>query len=402
MIDEQKLEMYRGDTPHCEDIIHLNNAGASLMPLPVHRAISEYLELESSLGGYEAAEKCAEQIEGVYRAAVSLLGGRPENYAYARSATDAYVKALLSIPFQSGDKILTTSNDYVSNYLAFLSLKKRFGIEIHILEDRPDGAFSPEDLERKLDQFNPGLLAITHVPTNSGLIQPVEEVKALLDGRDTLFLLDACQSVGQLPVNAIDLGCDFLTSTMRKFLRGPRGSGLLYVSDRVIDLELEPVGLDMRGASWYKPDDYKLKGNARHFEEWEQNFALVLGAKAALEYARTVGPENIAKRNSLLRFHLIDGLAQIKGLKLLETTREGAGIITFHPEKANPLDIKRALRQRHINIAFSPLEAALIDFQRKGVPGAIRVSPHYYNTFRELDIFLEALDGILNSLSNPG
>ena len=260
------LELLRADTPACAHKIHLNNAGASFQPAPVLAAVQRHLELESQLGGYEAGDAKAAEVAGFYTAVARLLHAQPRNIAFAASATDAYAKALSSIPWCVGDVVLTTENDYSSNQIAFLALQKRLGVRLIRARDLPSGGVDVEDFDRLMRQYRPVLAAVTHVPTNSGLVQPVEAIGEICRELEVWYLVDACQSAGQMNLDVAKIGCDFLTATMRKYLRGPRGTGFLFASDRVLEAGLELLLPDMRSADWTGADEYRTADTARRFE----------------------------------------------------------------------------------------------------------------------------------------
>lgn len=390
------LSILRNDTPGIQRVVHFNNAGASLMPNPVIDAITTHIALEAEVGGYEAAELRKKAIQGFYNATAALLNSSVHNIAATANATDAYARALSSIPFEPGDVILTTINDYVSNQLAFLSLQKRYGIEIVRAADEPDGGVSVEDMAKKIKALRPRLVAVTHVPTNSGLIQPIEAIGQLCREQDVLYLVDACQSVGQLPVDVQAIQCDFLSATCRKFLRGPRGMGFLFVSDKVLSMGLAPLFVDLRGASWKSADTYTLEPSATRFEDWEFSYALVLGAAEAHQYALTVGLDNIARQNAALCAQLRQALGDLPGVRLLDEGKRLASIITLFSERKPASDLKAALSAEHINTSLSPRGAAILDYDRKGmITTALRISPHYFNTHEEGAVLVDALKRIL-------
>ncbi len=231
----ERIDHLRSETPGCAHRIHFNNAGAGLMPQPVIAAITEHIDLEAEIGGYEAGDARLEAIDASYRAVATLLNTASRNIAFVENATVAYAQALSSIPFEQGDVLLTTTNDYVSNQIMFLSLVKRFGIEIVRAPDTESGEVDIDGLRAEVAERKPRLVAVTHVPTNSGLVQPVEAIGAVCREMETLYLVDACQSVGQRVIDVEAIGCHFLSATSRKFLRGPRGAGFLYAADSVLD-----------------------------------------------------------------------------------------------------------------------------------------------------------------------
>jgi selenocysteine lyase/cysteine desulfurase len=386
-----ELDRLRAETPGCAHRIHFNNAGAGLMPAPVLEAMKDYLELEAELGGYEAADARAEAIQDFYAATAHLLGCEARNVAFATNATDAFARAVSSIPFGPGDLILTTRDDYISNQIAFLSLRKRLGVEVVHAPNLPVGGVDVEAMERLMQERRPRLVAVTHIPTNSGLVQPAAEIGRRCRELELLYLVDACQSVGQYAIDVEQLGCDFLSATGRKFLRGPRGSGFLYVSDRALAAGYEPLFIDMRGARWVGFEQYEQVETAARFEDWEFSYATVLGAAAAARYALAVGIDAIADRTPALGGTLRERLAEIDGVRVLDRGPELCAIVTFTLEGWKSGDLSHELRRRRINSSVSAREHALYDFAEKDVEACVRLSPHYYNTEQEVDEVVHAL-----------
>ncbi len=388
------VDQLRDETPGCKTKAHFNNAGASLMPQPVIDAQKNYLDREAVTGGYEAADEQAGEISGFYGSMGRLLGCRAENIAYTSSATNSFARALSSIPFKSGDIILLANEDYISNQLAFLSLQKRLGIRLIRAESLTEGGVDVDSMKQLMDKHKPRLVSLSHVPTNSGLLQPVEEVGMLCKERGILYLVDGCQSVGQMPVDMKAMHCDFFTGTFRKFLRGPRGTGFLFVSDNVLQLNLWPLFIDMRGADWTSADVFELRKDARRFEDWEFNYAQVLGCRAAAEYALNVGLSEIQERNTSLCGVVRAGLTQL-GLRTLDLGKKLSSIITVEIPGREPALVLQTLREKNINISISSRSSAIIDYDAKRVTWAVRISPHYYNTEEEIETLLRALQKII-------
>jgi selenocysteine lyase/cysteine desulfurase len=375
----------RADTPGCENVIHFNNAGCGLLAAPVLDTMLDHLNLEARIGGYEASAARAAEVREFYTEIAALINTTPDNIAFAGSATHAYANALSSIPFEADDVILTTRDDFVSNQIAFLSLRKRFGVRIVHAPNGTDGQVDVEAMAGQMRKLRPRLVSATHVPTNSGLVSPVAEIGRHCRELDLVYLVDACQSVGQYVIDVEEIGCDLLTATCRKFLRGPRGSGFLFASDRFLDADYEPLFIDMHGARWTEPGAYEPVKTAARFEEWEFPYATVLGSATATRYAREVGIAAIEQRTPALAARLREGLEPIPGVRVLDRGPRLAALVTFEMRGWEPQPFKAAMDARGINSALSLREFAQFDFTDKGVEWCLRLSPHYYNTEDEVD-----------------
>jgi selenocysteine lyase/cysteine desulfurase len=397
----EEIIAFRNDTDGCKNVIHLNNAGAALMPNTVTQEQLNHITLEAKIGGYEAAALMATEVQNFYIQCAALFNCKPTNIAFTASATDSYTRALSSIPFAAGDIILTDNDDFVSNQIQFLSLQKRLGVKIVRINNAAIGGVDLNDLEEKLKKHQPKLLAITHIPTNSGLIQPVNDIAKIYENYiqqhedKTWYILDACQSAGQMKLDVAALKCDFLSITCRKFLRGPRGTGALYISDKALDAGLEPMFIDMRGAEWKQKDVYQQQPTAIRFEDWEFAYSTVLGTAAAIEYCIKIGEEKIWQQVKLLSNNLRTQLSQIDKVRVLDKGPEVGGLVTFHVQGSDPKYIVSELLKRKINVVPSYRAFGIIDFDEKGVEWAVRASPHYFNTMEELDIFIESLKEII-------
>lgn len=388
------LTELRNETPGCEEKVHFNNAGAALMPNPVIEIQKDYLDLEARLGGYEAADASEEQIDGFYTVMAELLGCNPHNIAFASSATNAYARAISSIPFKTGDTILIANEDYISNQLAFLSMERRLGIRLLRANSSPEGGVDVESMRALMDAHKPRLVSLTHVPTNSGLVQPIEEVGKLCRERNILYLVDGCQSTGQIPVDMAKIGCDFFSGTFRKFLRGPRGAGFLFISDNIINQDIWPMYVDMRGANWTDANEFSLRKDGGRFEDWEFPYGLLLGCREAARYALKVGVTEIEKRNASLCKLVKQGLNDL-GLRVLDKGKRQGSIITVNLPGKKPEDVLENLRAKNINTSISYRGFAVIDYDAKGVTWGLRISPHYYNSEEEVALLIRALKEIL-------
>lgn len=385
MIDVSRA---RAMTPGSGERAHLNNAGAALMTQGVLETTVAHLELEARIGGYEAARTACDRFEAAYTSIAALIGASPGGIAIVDNATAAWHLAFQSVPLKEGDVILTAEAEYATNYIMYLKTAREHGVEIRVIPSDETGQLDVAALKDAVDERT-GLISVSHVPTNGGLINPAAEIGAVARDAGVPFLLDACQSVGQLAVDVAEIGCDFLTATGRKFLRGPRGTGFLYVRSEMLR-DLEPPLIDMHGADWVEPDRYELRPTARRYETWEFNHAAVLGLGAAVDEALDWGIGDIEDRvirlGTLLREKLVEA-----GFETYDIGRRLCAIVTTRVPGAEAPEVMDRLFAQGINVSVTPPSSTLIDARRRDLPDLIRLSPHYYNTGDELDRAVEAL-----------
>lgn len=388
-MNRKELARARQETPGCEEVLHFNNAGASLMPRPVLDAVTSYLELEARIGGYEAVEREEEKIEHVYDAAAALVGGSRAEIAVVENATRAWDMAFYAIPFEPGDRILTAMAEYASNYIAFLQIARKTRAKVEAVPNDEHGRLSVEALKDMMDE-RVKLVAMTHVPTNGGLVNPATEVGQVARDAGVLYLLDACQSAGQVPLDVGEIGCDMLSATGRKYLRGPRGTGFLYVRSDILE-DLEPPFLDLHAAEWTSKDSFEIRPDARRFENWETNYAGKVGLGAAIDYALEWSVENTWPRIRSLAGDLRGRLGGLPGVVVRDLGVERCGIVTFTVDGLDAETVKRRLSGEGINTSVSPPSMTLLDMEARNLDGLVRASVHYYNTEEEVERFCEAL-----------
>ncbi|MCC7283828.1 MAG: aminotransferase class V-fold PLP-dependent enzyme [Acetobacteraceae bacterium] len=393
------LARARAETPGTAHVAHLNNAGAALPPAPVLEAVASHLAREAAIGGYEAADEAAPRLEAVYGAIARLLNCAPDEIALVENATRAWDMAFYAMRFRPGDRILTARAEYASNVIAFLQVARRTGAVVEPIDDDADGALDPEALRVALRR-PASLVAVTHVPTNGGLVNPAAEIGALCREAGVPFLLDACQSAGQLPLDVQAIGCDMLSATGRKFLRGPRGTGFLYVRRGMIEA-LEPPFLDLHAASWTGERDFSVRGDARRFENWESYVAGRLGLGAAVEYALALGISPIAARTTALAARLRAELAAIPGVSVHDKGSVRCGLVTFRVRGLASVAVRDALRAEAINVSVSTASYARWDLAVRGLADLVRASPHYYNDEAELGRLVAAVARLAKGRGDP-
>lgn len=386
----------RAQTPGAERSAHLLACGSALMPQCVVDAVVDHTRLEAEIGGYEAAADQAALLDGVYADIARLINATAREIALVENASVGWMQAFYALRFEPGDRIITCEAEYGSNFVSYLQRAKRDGIEIDICPSDEHGVIDLDAMEALVTPRT-RLIAITWIPTNGGLMNPAAKVGALAKAHDIPYLLDGCQAIGQTPVDVKALGCDFFSATGRKFLRGPRGTGFLYIAEKWLET-LEPSMLDFFGAVWTSPTEYTLRDDARRFETWENAYALRAGLGVAARYAVNVGIEAIGARAFALADQFRAALADIPGARLRDLGRETGidrcAIVSFTVDGLAPAQTVAALRTKGVAIGTSSREGALVDATARNLPLLMRAAPHYYNTEDEIDLLARELQAL--------
>jgi cysteine desulfurase len=397
VIDESRV---RADTPGCHDQVFLDSAGSSLPPRPVLDATVWHLRREAEVGGYQAAAERAEDLRGLRAALARLINAAPADIALTDSATRAWTQFFYSVPLKPGDRIVIGQAEYASNAVALLQQARRTGAVIETVPSDRHGQLDVDALAGLLDE-RVRLVSLVHVPTNGGLVNPVREVVELVHGVGGLVLLDACQSIGQLDLDVAALGgVDALTGTGRKWLRGPRGTGFLYVRPELV-AALEPPVIDMHSAEWTAPGEYRLAGDATRFELWEADLAARLGLKAAVDYLLELGPAEVERTVRAKADRLRAGLAELPGVTVTDLGVQRCGIVSFTVHDVRPDQVKQALRERRVSTSVSWLGGTLLDMSRRGLDAVVRASPHYFVSDEQLDEAVQAVRTVAAQRGSP-
>lgn len=382
----------RRDTPACLQRIHFNNAGSSLPPAPVLQSQINHLKLEAEIGGYEAADSAHDSLERFYTAAAEAVGGKPQEIAFIENATRAWDMVFYAFDWQPGDKVLTSRADYNSNMVSYWQVAKKYGVEIVLIPDDALGAMDVAALEAAVDE-KVRLISVSHIPTNSGLVNPAAEIGAVARKYRIPYLLDACQSVGQIPIDVREIGCTMLSTTGRKYIRGPRGTGFLWVREDWIE-KLEPPLLDNHAAPWVAVDRYEIRKDARRFENWECNFAGKIALGTALRYMMDVGMDDIWRRVKSLSNELRGRLYDLPGVTTWDPGKDKCGLVTFTVEGWQAKEIRDRFRADNINVSASTTQLTRPEQRDHAVNATVRASVHYYNTDAEIETFLKAVQNL--------
>ena len=375
------LDRARRDTPICARLAHFDNAGMSLTPQPVLNTVFAHLSREQRMGGYAAEADRAERLDAGYASLARLVGGKPHEIAFMLNASRAWELALASLRLGPGDRVIAHHTEYVANRLS-LNLLRRDGVEVDLVGSDAAGNMDSDAVRKAVTPHTRAICA-THVPSTHGRVNPVAQIGAVAREAGVPFFLDACQSAGQIHLDVEAIGCDVLTATGRKFLRGPRGTGFLWVRESLLP-KLEPRFPDFRSARYDGPDGVAFVGTARKFETYEHPVAAKLGFIRAVDYALELGMPAIEARvrhlSAILRSALRDA-----GMTVLPD--QTSGIVVFDHPEMEPETVRAALASRRINVSVSTR-----DFDTPA--RAVRASVHYYNTEEEIDVIVAALGDI--------
>jgi selenocysteine lyase/cysteine desulfurase len=386
------LDALRAITPGCANRLHLNNAGAALLTRPTLDAMTGHLQLEAELGGYEAAAAAREAIDATYAGLAELVGGQPGEVALFDNATHAWQAAFYSIPLGPGERILTGRAEYGSNVLAYFQVARRTGAEVVVVPNDEHGQLDTTALAGLIDERTK-LIGVTHVPTSGGLVNPAAEVGRIARDAGVLYVLNATQSVGQFPVDVRAIGCDLLAATGRKFLRGPRGTGFLWVRAESLE-RLDPYVAEVRSATWDGRRGFTWVQGARRFETWENSYVNVVGLGAAVRQALDLGLDAIGERTMALGARLRRQLDALPGVSTHDLGRVRCAIVTARVDGMAAADVAAALAGAGINVTTTVPEDTQFDTEDRGVHPLVRLSPHYYNTNQELDRAVDAVAGL--------
>ena len=383
------IQALRKATPGVNEVIHFNNAGASLVSQETLDSQLNYLKEEALFGGYETAAKYSQVIGAFYTEIAQLINAEPDEIAYTESATVAWERVFFSLDFSAGDEIICDHTSYASNYIAHLQAEQRYGTKTVVI---PPNKFGEVDIEALKTLITPKtkLISITHMPTNGGLVNPAEDIGKVARQHDIMYLLDACQSAGQYPLDVDKIGCDFLSSTGRKYLRGPRGTGFLYASKKRLN-DITPLNLDLHSAEWSSKNSFKQLDNAKKFETWESNIAAKIGLMTAVKQINQIGINKIWTRVTELADYLRSELEKIAEITVRDMGKVKSGIVTFTSSRFSPEEMQTYFSQHNINTVTPTLSGTRIDMEARKIEALIRSSVHYYNTKREIDNFVSLI-----------
>lgn len=387
MLDHQRV---RDETPGVgSGAVFLDSAGSSLPPRVVTDTVVAHLQREAQIGGYRAASERLDDLARVKEVIAELINATPSGIALSDSATRAWADFFYSVPLRAGDRILLSGADYASNAIAALQYARSHGATVEYIPSDAHGQLDLDAMAKMIDE-RVALVSLLHAPTNGGLVNPVAEATTLAHSVGALVLLDACQSAGQLPLDVDTLGVDALSVTGRKWLRGPRGTGFLYIRPELA-MSMEPGRLDLHSAQWVSAEEYQLLPDARRFEFWEHDTAARLGLGAAVRYLLDLGQANVYTAVEERASYLRDALTETPGVTLRDLGVERSGIVSFTVDAIDPVQVRDRLADQDITVTVSRRGSTLMDMTARSLDAVVRASPHYFVAFDELDRFVAAV-----------
>ena len=391
------IAQLRAETPGCEMVRHFNNAGGSLPPRAVLDSVISHLQREALQGPVEAGNAAAVALEDTYVAAAEMLNCQPHEIAIAESGSRAWSLAFGHFAwgsgrFAPGERVLTSASEWAGNYIALLDAARVAGATVDLIPTGHDGTPDIEALRGMIDD-RVRLIALTHVAANGGMVNPAAEVGAIARAAGIPFLLDAAQSVGQMKIDVEAIGCDMLAAPGRKFLRGPRGTGLIYVRQSLLE-KMRPILVDNSCGVLTDNGPIAFSRDAKMLESNENSRALRLGLGAAIRYGLALGFEAIEDRITYLASYLRRQLAGIDRVTLRDQGPRQSGIVSFTMDGLPAVEVRDRLHRRQINISVGGAAYTPLDMKARGLAEILRASVHVYNTEQEIEALCESLGDI--------
>jgi cysteine desulfurase / selenocysteine lyase len=373
----------RAATPGCSDRAFLLSAGSSLPTETTLDAVVGHLRREAEVGGYRAADEAHDALQRGRADLAALIGGEPSEIAYVPSDSVAWMKAwwgwVVGGNVPDGSVVLVDRLTYHSHYAALVQTQAIVDFDIRVMPSLPDGTVDLASLDVG-DDVN--AVCATMVGTHCGNVNPIAEIGAAAPG--VPLFVDGCQALGQLEIDTRTLGCHVFTATGRKFLRGPRGSGVLWVAAELVD-RFQPPGIDATSTDWTTRAGLSTRPGIGRFEEYEVSYASMVGLASAARQAVAIGMTAVEARVTGLADMLRAGLGRIDGVTVHDTAEQRSGIVTFTVAGVEPDTVVEIADRHEITINASTASWAALDMHAKELVSVVRASPHYFNTEEELE-----------------
>ena len=381
-----------------EQPVYLNTAAAGLQSPQVLEKIQAHLQLESECGGYVAAEKVQSDLASCRENLAQLLNCTASEIALTDSASRAWHRILNCFDFQRDDIVLVSPTIWGGNYFTLLQLEKRFGIQVQCMPTEADGNLDLDRLKQQIQQkvrqqpkSRVRFMELTLAPSGWDAWQATGDIAQLARAHSIPLVVDASQAFGQRELDVNDLGCDFLFASGRKWLAGPRGTGVLYARQSSTS-HLCPLGLDQH-TGFLKDDELHWLPDARRFELSESSVALRLGLGEAAKQtlSRQQAGESVLLKKLAADYRQL--ISEIPGFELPDLSGEPGAIVTFRHAVQSPVAVRDFLRQHHIEVGIHPRTYMPLHAPTQRLGDCLRVSPSTctHNATGALRYFLEKL-----------
>ena len=384
-------------TARGKPLVYLDNAATSQKPRTVIEAISRYYETENAnihRGVHELSERASGLYDATREATRRFFNARhAHEIIFTRGTTEGVnlvASGFAQSVLRAGDEIVVSEMEHHSNLVPWSVACERTGARLVVVPVRDDGTLDVQAYERLLTDRTK-LVALTWVSNALGTINPVHHLVAAAHARGIPVLLDGAQAAPHIAVDLQDVGCDFFVCSGHKML-GPTGVGVLYGTESWLE-RLPPY---QTGGGMIDLVTFEQTTWARlpaKFEAGTPDIAAVVGFQATLEYLRNAGLDAVARHEHELVVRATERALEVPGVRVIGTTPDKAGVLSFVMDCAHPHDIGTVLDQKGIAVraghhCCQPL------MRRFGVPATVRASFYLYNTVEEVDILVEGLHDV--------
>ncbi len=374
-------------------VLHFNHSGAGLPSPETVQVIVNHLRLEAERGPMEAGALASDASNMVYKTAAQLLGCSSQHVAFGTSHGQLYGNLIASIPLAPGDKVLVSRQEWIGNVLCLQRSANLNGASLSLMASDDTSAVDPVALGKSLSP-DVRIVALTWIGAGSALINPAAAIGAAIRqaGSSAFFIIDASQVIGQVPINVAELGCDALIACGRKFLRGPRGTALAYISPRLAS-EIVPRNIDSL-SSTLRDGNVEVANSAQAFEFGEESVALKLGLGKAIEQALDLGVDHIRLALDQKAGALRQALAELPRVKLLDRGNNKGAAVTFAIDGLPCATAKQRLSEQGINIGMNGPGYTPYDMSMRGISELLRASVHLNTTDEDIALIVNAIRSI--------
>lgn len=376
---------------------YFNNAGSGIMSNDTFDTIVNHMRLEMQYGAYKAAIIREKEIKEFYKYAAKLLNAESsEEIAFIDSASRGWNLVMYGLPVTSNTSIVTLESEYGTNLLTIYDIANKTGCSVTVVKCHEDGSFDLLDVEDALSKGE-CILAVSHVAAQGAIENPVNELGILAEKYKAIYIVDGCQACGQIPINVQEMKCDFYITAGRKWLCGPRGTGILYVKKESrfpssqIDLSTSDLVFDNNN----KVVGIKTVESAKRFELWEKNVASLLGLSNAIKECLNLGLPRIQDGIISNTIKIREAICNNPKLTLVGKKDAPIGNASFYTNnEALERDIKVFFEENGFIISCMCDWDCPLFFPKNNVKYIFRITPHYYTPSEEVHEMCECIRNI--------